>query len=151
MNRFRKKFKNNNCGPKNDPLSPFCAYKEFSLKTKNYQFYPPFNVYHQVQFQKNLMKRFTAKVHFCWLQKWSIYSILGNTRVFQIKRAPPLFGVYWTLTSCKKSEKSHRTGGSNQELETRNLFNESAIYLSIQTRIVNTNILIFPDFFLIIT
>ena len=151
MNRFRKKFKNNNCGPKNDPLTPFCAKNEFSLKSKNYQFYPPFNVYYQVQFQKNLMKRFTAKVQrcWCWLQKWSIYSILGNTRVFQIKRAPPLFGVFWTLTSCKIWEKSHRTGESNQEMETRNLFNESAIYLRIQTRIVN--ILIFPDFFLIIT
>ena len=49
------------------------------------------------------------KVRKCqfWAQKCPISAILGIIRVFLKKLAPSLSSVYWTLTSCKKSEKSN--------------------------------------------
>ena len=61
LNRFREKFKSIYFRPKNDPFLLFWGWYEFSLKYQNSLFYPIFSAFYQVEFQKNVMKRFRGK------------------------------------------------------------------------------------------
>ena len=78
------------------------------LKNPNSHFEPLFKACCQLQFQITLIIKdleYSSKVTiFC---QCLIYSILDAIRTSQ-KRASSLFFIYWTLTSCKKSEKRHK-------------------------------------------
>ena len=61
IKRFKEKFKNVNFGPKNDPFHLPFVYKNVPWKYLTLNFYAISNACHQVQFQKNLEKRFSEK------------------------------------------------------------------------------------------
>ena len=83
-------------GPKNDSFTSYWAWWEFSVKCQNCGFLLPFDSYHQVQLYENLQKS---------LKMLLFGSKIPNFPNFRHKIFWWHFFVYWTITSCKKSEK----------------------------------------------
>ena len=88
------------------PTSSTLGTRRMFFKYPNYQFYPIFNVCHEVQFQKNLKNRFRENLENAGPKNRPFTPFWPKQRFFS-KKVPSLFSHYWTLTLCKKSEKSN--------------------------------------------